>query len=89
MHGYISSDLRRHKKEGKNMGYLDIELARTIDEDRFREAERHRRINKALAVRRTGLTNAVQIMVHWLQSLTKREQRLAPEQQPRTLAELS
>jgi hypothetical protein len=71
------------------MGYLEIELARTIDEDRFREAERHRRINKALAMRQEQPTNPVQILVHWLQSLATQDQRAAPEQQTRALAELS
>jgi hypothetical protein len=71
------------------MGYLEIELARTIDEDRFREAERHRRINKALATRHRQSTNPAQILVRWLQSLAIQEQRVAPEQQTRALAELS
>ena len=70
------------------MGYLEIELARTIDEDRFREAERCRRINKALAVRQKQPTNPAQILVHWLQSLVKREQRVAREPQTRALTEL-
>jgi hypothetical protein len=71
------------------MGYLEIELARTIDEDRYREAERCRCINKALATRDRRSTNPAQNLVHWLQSLAKREQRLAGERQTRALAELT
>lgn len=71
------------------MGNLDIELARTIDEDRFREAERCHRINKALAVRQKQSADPIQILVRWLESLAKREQRVATEQQTRALAELS
>jgi hypothetical protein len=83
-------DPRRYRKGGKNMGYLEIELlARTIDGDRFREAERCRRIHKALATRHRRSTNPAQILVHWLQSLAKWEQRLAGEQQSRALAELT
>ena len=71
------------------MGYLDIELARTIDEDRFREAERCRRINKALPVHQERPTNLVQTLVRWLQSPAKQEQRTGTEPQTRILAELS
>jgi hypothetical protein len=71
------------------MGYLEIELARTIDEDRFREAERHRRINKALTTRHRQSTNPVQNLIHWLRSSTQQQQRAATEQQTRALAELS
>jgi hypothetical protein len=69
------------------MGYLVIELARTIDEDRYREAEDCHRISKALAVRQKQPTNLVQILVRWLQSLVEQDQRAATEQQTRTLAE--
>jgi hypothetical protein len=61
------------------MGYLEIELARTIDEDRLREAGRCRHINKARAMRQNPSTNPVQILVHWLRSLIKQEQRVATE----------
>ena len=71
------------------MGYLVIELARTIDEDRYREAERCHRISKAVAARQKQPTNPVQILVRWLQSLAKQGQRAATEQQTRALAELS
>ena len=71
------------------MGCLDIELARTIDEDRYREAERCRRINKALAARKKQSADRIQILVRWLQSLVEQGQRTATEQQTRTLAELS
>lgn len=71
------------------MWYLAIELARTIDEDRFREAARCRRINEALAVHQKQPVNPNQILVGWLQSLKTQAQRAAPEQQTRTLAELS
>jgi hypothetical protein len=71
------------------MGYLRIELARTIDEDRFRDAEHCHRIDEALAARQKPPTNMVQILVQWLQSLVKRGQRTATEQRTRALAELS
>lgn len=67
------------------MAYLVIELARTIDEDRYQEAERCRRINKALPVRQK---HPVQILIHWLRSLIKQEQHVATEPEARTLAEL-
>ncbi len=71
------------------MGYLAIELARTLDEDRFREAERCHRINKALAMRQERSTIPLESLVHWLQSLLRREQRVVTEQQARAVAELS
>ena len=51
------------------MSYLDIELARTIDEDRYREAEGHRRKRKTLATPQQQFTNPVQILVNWLSNL--------------------
>jgi hypothetical protein len=71
------------------MGYLAIELARTLDEDRFREAEHCRRINKALGMRQEQPTIPLESLVHWLQSLVRREQRVVTEQQARALPELS
>lgn len=71
------------------MAYLAIELARTIDEERYREAERCHRINKALKVRQKRSADPIQILVRWLQSLAQQEQRAATKQQTRTLAELS
>jgi hypothetical protein len=72
------------------MGYLEIELlAHTVDEHRYREAERFRRINKAPATRQKQPANPVQILVRWLQSLATHDQRVAPEQTTRALAELS
>lgn len=71
------------------MWHLALELARTIDEDRFREAARCRRINEALAVHQKQPVDLNQSLVGWLQSLTTQEQRAAPDQQTRTLAELS
>ena len=71
------------------MAYLAIELARTIDEDRYREVERCQRINKALTVRQKRSADPIQILVRWLQSLAKQGQRAATEQQTRALAELS
>jgi hypothetical protein len=59
------------------MAYLAIELARTIDEDRYQEAERCHRISKALAARQKQSTNPAQILLHWLQSLAKQEQHIA------------
>ena len=53
------------------MSYLQIELARTIEEDRFREAEHCRRIKKATATRSTKLTNPGQTLVRLASSLTK------------------
>jgi len=71
------------------MSYLEIELARTLDEDRFREAEHCRRINKALEMRQERSTVPLESLVNWLQSLVRREQRVVTEQQARALAELS
>jgi len=71
------------------MGYLAIELARTLDEDRFREAEHCHRINKALATRQEPSTIPLESLVNWLQSLVRRERRVVTEQQARALAELS
>jgi hypothetical protein len=71
------------------MGYLVIELARTIDEDRYREAKRYRRTNRAPALLQRQPTNRVRILAHRLQSLAKRGQRIVTEQQARPLAELS
>jgi hypothetical protein len=68
------------------MGYLEIELARTIDEDRYREAERCRRINKALPMCQK---HPAPILLHWLQSLAKQEQRVAREQRAKAVTELS
>jgi hypothetical protein len=70
------------------MAYLAIELARIIDEDRYREAERHRHINKSPVIREWPV-DPVQILVRRLQCLAKREQRVATEQPTRTLAGLS
>jgi len=57
------------------MSYLPIELARTIDEDRYREAEGHRRNLKTLATPQKQSTNPVQILVNWLSNLPKPEER--------------
>ena len=53
----------------KIISYLDIDLARTIDEDRYREAEHHRRNRKTLATPQKQSTNPVQILVNWLSNL--------------------
>jgi len=71
------------------MSYLEIELARTIDEDRYREAEDCRRISKALAMGQKQPANPIQILAYWLQRLAQQERHAALEQQTRTLAELS
>jgi hypothetical protein len=71
------------------MGYLVIELARTLDEDRYREAERCHRINKAPAISQEQPADPRQILIRWLQSLAKQDQRAATERQTRALAELS
>jgi hypothetical protein len=70
------------------MGYLEIELARTIDEDRYREAERRHRINTALAMRQEQYMSPVLILIHWLRSLIRQEQRLATRSEAGALAEL-
>ena len=62
------------------MSYLSIELARTIDEDRFREAARCHRINKALAARQKPSAKLVQNLFLWLRSVTKREGSGATEE---------
>jgi hypothetical protein len=71
------------------MAYLAIELGRIIDEDRYREAERCHRINKASAISQVRPAEPIQILVRWLQSLAKRGQCAVTERQTRTLAELS
>lgn len=53
------------------MSYLQIELARTMDEDRSREAEHCRRINEALAMRNKELTNPGQTLMRLALSLMK------------------
>ena len=55
------------------MVYLPIELARTINEDRFRAAERYHRIDKALAARRKPSVNLVQIFIDRLAGVIKRK----------------
>ena len=62
------------------MAYLAIELAPTIDEDRYKEAERCHRINKVLAARQKPSANLVQNLIHWLRSVIKREGRVATEE---------
>ena len=61
------------------MYYLNIELARTLDEDRFREAERCHCINRALAVRQEQSTTPVERLVHWLRGLIQQERLVATE----------
>jgi hypothetical protein len=59
------------------MAYLAIELARTLDEERFREAERCHRINRALAVRQEQSTTPVERLVHRLRGLIQQERPVA------------
>jgi hypothetical protein len=59
------------------MAYLAIELARTLDEDRSREAERCRHINRALAVRQVQSTTLVERLVHWQRGLIQQERPVA------------
>ena len=59
------------------MAYLAIELARTLDEDRFREAERCQRINTALAVWQEQSTTLFERLVHWLRGLIHQERPVA------------
>jgi hypothetical protein len=61
------------------MGYLQIELARTIDEDRFREAEHSRHMNEAPAMRDKQSTNPVRSLVRSALSLVKLGQLVAAE----------
>ena len=62
------------------MSYLPIELARTIDEDRYRAAQRYHRIDKALAARQKPSANFVQDFVHGLRSVIKPEGRAATKE---------
>ena len=55
------------------MAYLAIELARILDEDRFREAEHCHRINRALAMRQEQSTTPVEGLVHRLHGLKQQE----------------
>ena len=71
------------------MGYLAIELARTIDEDRFRDAEDCHRIDEALSALQRPSANLVQNLIHALRGVMIREAHVATEQQTRALAELS
>ena len=59
------------------MDYLAIDLARTLDEDRFREAERCHRISRALAVRQVQTTTPIERLVHWLRGLIQQERPVA------------
>ena len=59
------------------MAYLAIELARTLDEERFREAEQCHRINRALAVRQEQSTTPVERLIHWLHGLIQQERPVA------------
>ena len=52
------------------MSYLIIDVARTLDEDRLREAETCRRINQALRVRQVQPTHPAQVVVGWLRGVT-------------------
>jgi len=61
------------------MSNLHIGLAYTIIEDRFREAEDCRRINKALTVRHKRAKHPVQSLVYVLRNLMKQEPRVATE----------
>ena len=61
------------------MAYLAIELARTLDEERFREAERCHRINTALAVRQEQSTTPVERPIHGLRGLIQQERLVATE----------
>jgi hypothetical protein len=61
------------------MGYLQIELAHTIVEDRYNEAERCRRIDAALAVREKQFKSPVPALVQRLRSAMHREQQVATE----------
>jgi len=61
------------------MGYLAIELARTIDEERTREAERCHLINKTLRTRQKHAAHPAEILVHWLHSVKQQKQRVATE----------
>ena len=63
------------------MAYLAIELARTLDEERFREAEHCHRISTALAVRQAQSTPPVERLVHWLRGLIRQERLVATEPQ--------
>ena len=62
------------------MSFLPIEVARTIDEDRFREAERCHRIDKALAARQKPSANLVQNLVYSLRGVIKPEGQVATEE---------
>ena len=59
------------------MSYLIIDVARTIDEDRLREAATCQRINQALRVRQNQPTHPVQVLAGWLRGVMKRERHLA------------
>lgn len=61
------------------MGYLQIELAHTIVEDRYSEAERCRRINAALAARKKQSESPVPTLAHLLRSVMHLEQHVATE----------
>jgi hypothetical protein len=62
------------------MGFLDIELARTIDEDRRRVSQGYHRIDKALAARQKSSASLVPNLAHWLRGVMKRERRIAIEE---------
>ena len=62
------------------MIYLPVELARTIDEDKFRAAERYHRIDKALAARQKPSVNLVQNFIDRLAGVIKRKGSGAAEE---------
>jgi hypothetical protein len=69
------------------MSYLIIDVARTLDEDRVREAETCRRINQALRVRQVQPTHPILVLVGWLRgvmnsSLLTRQETLQGRQAP-------
>jgi hypothetical protein len=61
------------------MSYIQIELARTIQADKLREAERRRRLQEALAARQGQSMSPVQTLGRSMRKLTKEEQHVAPE----------
>ncbi len=59
------------------MCYTKMQVVRSIQADRLREAEHYRRIQKALARRRKQFKTPVQALVHLAHMLTERVQHSA------------
>lgn len=61
------------------MDNLQIELARTIQEDRLREAQSQRLVQEVLAGPQKQSKTPTQTLAQWVRSLARLKQRAVPE----------